>query len=858
MPNAKHAFHVVPDLPEPISKLHDIAHNLRWAWDHESIELFRRLDRNLWEKTSHNPVKMLGTISQTRLKDAAQDEAFLAQLERVARSNYAYLNSTTTWFKRTHPELLTIGFNIAYFSMEFGITECLPVYSGGLGVLAGDHMKSSSDLDLPLAGVGLLYQQGYFRQYLNAEGWQQQRYPENDFYNMPIEAVRDKDGKPLTVCVDLPGRGITIKVWKAQVGRVPLYLLDTNIPENSPEDQNITDQLYGGGEEMRLHQELVLGIGGLRALTAMGIKPSICHMNEGHAAFMALERIRMIMAEKGVDFKTAQEAASAGNLFTTHTPVPAGFDMFTPDLLRRYFEGYIMPLGISFDEFMALGQVFPDPKDKFNMAILALKNAHQCNGVSALHGDVTRNMVQSLYSGFETHEVPVGHVTNGIHTRSFISGEMADLLDHYLGGKWYQDTSDKSVWAKVDDIPDEELWRVKEYRREKLVQFARKRLRTQYEQRGMGDNEIRNVSEALNPNILTIGFARRFATYKRAAMILSDPERLLRILNDPNRPVQILMSGKAHPKDDGGKQLIQQIVEFARRPEARNRILFIEDYDMAVARHLVQGVDVWLNNPRRPMEASGTSGMKVLANGGLNCSIPDGWWAEGYALGEDLGWSIGKGEEYNDPDHQDHVEATALYEILERDIVPLFYDRNAEGTPRAWIARMKNSMRILCPVYNTHRMVSEYATTYYVTAGKRYHHLIESDLAPAHSLVEWKRKVQDNWSQVRVEKVETPTLSADASVKVGTPLKIMATVHLGGIAPGDVVVQAHHGLLDVNHHIVGGDTDTLEWTHEENGSHRYEGVIPCQISGQQGISVRVLPTHPDAMLPMELPLVAWE
>ncbi len=858
MPTAKHAFHVVPDLPEPLAKLREIAYNLRWAWDHESIELFRRLDRTLWEKSGHNPVKMLGNISQARLKEAAQDEAFLGQLERVSRSNYAYLNSTTTWFRRTHPELLHNGFNIAYFSMEFGITECLPIYSGGLGVLAGDHMKSSSDLDLPLAGVGLLYQQGYFRQYLNADGWQLQRYPENDFYNMPIEAIRTQDGTPLTVSVALPGRSLTVKVWKAQVGRVPLYLLDTNIPENSPEDQNITDQLYGGGEEMRLQQEIVLGIGGLYALSAMNIHPSICHMNEGHAAFMALERIRRMMGEKGVNFKTAQEAASAGNLFTTHTPVPAGFDMFTPDLLKRYFSDYIGGLGIEFDEFMAQGQVNPDPADKFNMAILALKNAHQCNGVSALHGDVTRNMVQSLYSGFETEEVPVGSVTNGIHTRSFISGEMADLLDHYLGGRWVQDTSDKTVWAKVNDIPDEELWRVKEYRREKLVQFARKRLRAQYEQRGMSDQEIRGVSEALNPNILTIGFARRFATYKRAAMILSDPERLLRILNDPTRPVQILLSGKAHPKDDGGKHLIQQIVQFARRPEARNRILFIEDYDLSVARHLVQGVDVWLNNPRRPMEASGTSGMKVLANGGLNLSIPDGWWAEGYALGEDLGWSIGKGEEYNDPDYQDNAEALALYDLLEREIVPLFYDRNAEGTPRAWIARMKNSMRMLCPVYNTHRMVSEYATKYYVPAGKRYHHLTENDLAPAISLVGWKDKLRERWSEVRIEALELPTLSPEDSVHVGTPLKLVAQVHLGGIAPTDVVVQAHHGLLDANHRIVNGDTDTLGWVRAEGGSHRYEGTIPCQISGQQGISLRVLPAHPDAMLPMELPLVAWE
>src|SRR5579871_787088 len=753
MPNV-HAFHVVPALPDALQGLRSLAFNLRWAWDHETIEFFRRLDRELWETSGHNPMRMLGTISQERLREAAQDETFLAQLDRVLRSQENYLKASNTWYLRTHPEAIAQDTRIAYFSMEFGLTECLPIYSGGLGVLSGDHLKSSSDLGLPLVGIGLLYQQGYFRQYLNADGWQQERYPENDFYNMPIQPMRDGKGEPLRVSVDFPGRQVWIQVWKVQVGRIPLYLLDTNIAPNNPGDQNITDQLYGGDVEMRLQQEIVLGIGGIRALTAMGIKPTICHMNEGHSAFMALERTRMLMQEKGLNYWEAREATAAGNLFTTHTPVPAGFDVFTPELLGRYFGGYIGALGISFDEFMGLGRVHrEDAAEKFNMAVMALRHAHHCNGVSKLHGAVTRRMVQTGYPGFPEDEIPVESVTNGIHTRSFVSQEMADILDRYIGGRWSQDVSDSGVWERVDDIPDEDLWRIKERRRERLVLFARERLRKQYEQRGMSEYEIRQTRDVLSPNALTIGFARRFATYKRATLFLSDPDRLIRLLTDPQRPVQILLAGKSHPRDDGGKELIRQIVQFARRDEVRARIVFLEDYDLAVARQLVQGVDIWLNTPRRPMEASGTSGMKILANGGLNVSIPDGWWAEGYK--PSTGWSIGRGEDYADPNYQDRVEAMALYDILEKEVVPLFYDRSTEGIPRAWVSRIKNSMHTLCPVFNTHRMVAEYAERFYLPATTRYQNLAADNLTHARALVNWKQRMHAQWPQVRIEQVET-------------------------------------------------------------------------------------------------------
>jgi len=852
-----HPFHVVPSLPESLSRLRTLAFNLHWAWDHETIELFRRLDRQLWEQSGHNPVKMLGTIDQEQLRDAALDEAFVSELGRVHYGLETYLRAANTWFSRHYGESVPKETRIAYFSMEFGLTECLPTYSGGLGVLSGDHLKSSSDLGLPLVGIGLLYQQGYFRQQLNADCRQQERYADNDFYNLPIEAERDAEGKLLRIQVEFPGRNVIAQVWKVRVGRIPLYLLDTNIDVNSSEDQAITDTLYGGDNENRLKQEMVLGIGGMRALAALGIKPTVCHMNEGHSAFLSLERTRQLMLEAKTNFWHAREAAAAGNLFTTHTPVPAGFDVFPPDLLGRYFETYINELGISFDDFMKLGKHENyDTGGKFNMAILAMRFAHHANGVSKLHGKVSRKMTQVAYPGFREDEVPVSHITNGIHTRSFISQEMADLLDRYLGGRWSRDVSDTGVWAKVDDIPDEEIWRIRERRRERLVLFARQRVRSQYEQRGVGEEEIRQVRDILSPGALTLGFARRFATYKRATLLLSDPERLIRLLNDPQRPVQFLIAGKAHPKDEGGKDLIQEIAQFARKPEVRQRMVFLEDYDMNVARHLVQGVDIWLNTPRRPMEASGTSGMKLLANGGLNVSIPDGWWAEGY--NPTVGWSIGRGEDYPSPEEQDRVEAHILYDILEKGVVPLFYDRSIEGIPRAWISRIKSSMRQLCPVFNTHRMVSEYATRYYFPAAARFTTLSADSLKRASVLADWKDRMRVQWSRVRVEGVETQQFDADDNVTVGATVHLAAKIRLGELTPDDVQVQAVYGALDSNHQVTGGTAIALSYISGVEEIYRYEGEIPCQTSGLQGFSVRVLPYHPDAELPQELPLIAWE
>ncbi len=640
-----HTFRVIPSLPASLERLRDLAYNLSWAWNHDAIDLFRRLDRDLWETTLHNPVLMLGTIRQERLEEVMADDGFMAHLERVGRDLDRYMQARNTWYSKNCPN--GDGARIAYFSAEFGLTECLRIYSGGLGILAGDHLKSASDLGLPLVGVGLLYQQGYFRQYLNPDGWQQEQYPDNDFYNLPLTLERQLSGAPLTVEVEYPGRTVKAQVWRVQVGRVPLYLLDTNVEGNRPDDRDITDQLYGGDSDMRIRQEILLGIGGIRALEILGLRPTVCHMNEGHSAFLALERIRLLMQDCQLTFAEAREAAMAGNVFTTHTPVPAGIDRFHPDLIDQYFSGYYPRLGLSRHEFLGLGRMNPnDPNGYFCMAVLAMRLAYRINGVSQLHGRVSRQMWQEVWPQVPADEVPILGITNGIHPRSWISNDMAGLYDRYLGPRWSDRPADAKIWQQATRIPDEELWRTHERRRERLVTFARGRLRDHLEQQGGSPSEIGHADEVLDPEALTIGFARRFATYKRATLLFRDLERLARILGDKDRPVQLIFAGKAHPQDNAGKELIRQIIHLARRQEFRNRIVFLEDYDMDVARYLVQGVDVWLNTPRRPHEASGTSGMKATANGGLNLSILDGWWDEGYT--PDTGWAIGGGEEYRD------------------------------------------------------------------------------------------------------------------------------------------------------------------------------------------------------------------
>jgi starch phosphorylase len=835
-------INVIPNLPEPLRRLQELAYNLRWAWDHDSIALFRRLDRDLWEKTSHNPVAMLGQISQERLEAACNDPGFMASLHSVCESFDDYMSFSNTWFEKHYGDLKDRPV-IAYFSMEFGITECLQNYSGGLGVLSGDHLKSASDLGIPLIGVGLLYQEGYFQQYLNADGYQQELYPINDYSVQPVILQRDADGNPIKITVPMPGRDLYAQIWRVQVGRVPLFLLDSNVPENErEEDRNLTDRLYGGDRRTRIRQEILSGIGGIRALDALGLRPTICHMNEGHSAFLALERTRQLMTEKKLSFQQAREITSASHIFTTHTPVPAGLERFGFDLIDEHFTDYYRSLGLSRDEFLNLGRENMGTYELFGMPVLALNLSAGSNGVAKLHGEVSRKLWQWLYPRVPEHEVPVDSVTNGIHVQTWISHEMATLFDRYLDPAWRKEESRPDVWDKVESIPDAELWRTHERRRERLVAFTRMRLQKQLEHRGASQSEVQGANEVLNPDALTIGFARRFATYKRATLLFRDPDRLRRILNNPDHPVQIIFAGKAHPHDTGGKDLIRQIVNLARHEDFRDRIVFLENYDMNIARHLVQGVDVWLNTPQRPKEASGTSGMKVIYNGGLNCSILDGWWAEAYSA--DVGWAIGNGEEYPDTDWeaQNFIESEALYDLLELDLVRLFYGRGRDGLPREWISKIKSGMRKLAPYFNTRRMVEEYTQQYYMPNFKTVHEMTQGDMKEGLAYSAWRSKLDKAWRHIQIRSVDIP----EKLIKVGTEIEVSALVDLGQLTPKDVRVQLFYGQLNTQGYITdhAQAVDMVSSGVESNGTCRFTAKVRYVSSGERGISVRVLPYHP--------------
>ena len=845
-------FSVEPALPQSLLPLKELAYNMWWCWQGQAQYLFRRLDANLWEEVYHNPVAMLGKLDQGRLAEVAEDEGFLAYLERTHGALKEYM-SKLGWWGATYGA--TDQPQVAYFCAEFGISECLPIYSGGLGVLAGDHLKSASELGIPLVGVGLLYQRGYFRQRLNADGWQLELFPRNDFPNMPVQGVTGDDGEPLTVQVDYPGRAVTARVWRVQGGRVPLYLLDTNLPENSPEDRQITAQLYGGDQEMRIRQEMLLGIGGVRALRALKLAPKACHMNEGHSAFLSLERIAMLMDDHGISFDEARQAVAASTIFTTHTPVPAGNDAFEPWLVDRYFEHYWPKLGLSREQFLALGRQEPSNKDEpVNLTVLALRMSSFRNGVSKLHGEVSRRLWHNVWPQLPMDEVPIQHITNGVHTRTWLSHDMAELYDRYLGPRWQEKPSDEEIWERVEQIPDTEVWRTHERRRERLVGFARRRLCEQFVKCGASQAELRVAEEVLDPEALTIGFARRFATYKRANLILEDLPRLQRMLSDENRRVQILFAGKAHPRDNPGKDLIRQIVHTSRRTEFRSSLVFLEDYDMNVARYMVQGVDVWLNTPLRPMEASGTSGMKVAANGGLNVSIPDGWWNEGYT--PDVGWCIGAGETYDDLDYQNRVESQALYDLLEKEIVPLFYDRGRDGLPREWVRRMKAAMRTLAPMFNSNRMVRQYAEQFYAPAGRRWDELTSDGLAKSKDLAAWTHRVGEQFPAVRIESV---TDDVNGVCSVGTPVKVQAKVHLGALPPDSVKVQLCFGRLDVDGQLNRSTYMDMECAGqaEKEGSHAYSAEMSCQQTGITGYTVRVLPRYGDMIDGREMGLIRW-
>lgn len=855
-------FTVLPNLPARLHALNRLAYNLWYSWHPDAITLFRRIDPELFEQVGHSPVKLLAQVDQKRLESLLLDDGFLNQMDRTASHFDGYMASQSTWFHETFlPAQKVAGhsaeadtYRVAYFSMEFGLHESVPVYSGGLGVLSGDHLKSSSDLGIPLVGVGMMYREGYFRQYLTGDGWQQERYPENDFFSLPLVAETTPLGDPLTISVHFPGREVHARVWRLQVGRVPLYLLDTNIPINNEEDRTITARLYGGDTDMRVRQEMILGIGGIRALHALGKAPVVCHMNEGHSAFSGLERIRILMEQQQLDFATAREAVMAGTVFTTHTPVPAGNDVFEPALIDKYFSTYYPALKLDRQHFLALGRQHPSNQHEgFGMTVLALRLSNVANGVARLHGVVSRNMWKEIWPEFPVNEVPITSITNGIHTQSWVSSDMQALYERYLGMRWDGKLETKA-WERVDHIPDAELWRTHERRRERLVAFARGRLRKQLIERGAPPGEVALADEALDPDALTIGFARRFATYKRGNLIFRNLERLSAILNDKDRPVQIIFSGKAHPRDHGGKELIAEIQHIARRPELRRRVLFLEDYDMNVARYLVQGVDVWLNNPRRPLEASGTSGMKAAANGGINLSILDGWWDEAYT--PDNGFAIGKGEEYNDLAYQDEIESRSIYDLLEHEIVPRFYQRGPDGLPRAWLRMMKTTIRTLAPVFNTGRMLAEYTNVSYAPSALRFATLTGEGFKHAHGLAEWRRYLQRSWSHIKVEEVKAR--AGNDPIQVGGTLEVTARIQLGELTPQDVEVQLYHGRVDNAGQIPEAEKVIMRHNgHADGKVWVYTGVIPCQKTGHQGYAVRVLPFHQHLQSVYEPGLITW-
>jgi len=845
-------FQVFPDIPTALQPLLDVARNFWWMWHPDGVELFRRLDRELWDAVNHNPIKMLGSISQEKLSRAAGDDGYLAHLSRVYQAMRQHL-STDGWFQKAHADQRDLL--VAYFSAEFGIHESLPIYSGGLGILAGDHLKSASEIALPLIGVGLLYRQGYFQQYLSADGWQQEAYPELDFYNLAIEECKYSDGNPVHVRVDMPQNAVFCKVWKANIGRISLYLLDTNLPENAPDDREITSKLYGGGTEMRIRQEIVLGIGGIRALLALNIQPNIFHMNEGHSAFLALERTRLILEEKtNLTFDEARQAVMSTNVFTTHTPVPAGIDTFSPELMLKYFRSFIPSLKLDEEGFLALGREdVTNRKQGFSMAVLAIRLADSVNGVSWLHGDVSRKMWHNIWPQVPPDEVPIHHITNGVHTRSWMSADMQFVLERYLSGKWMSDPVDQSVWEGVLQIPDEELWRAHERSRERLVSWVRHTLREQLNRRGASYDELQTADEVLDPEALTIGFARRFATYKRGALLLRDTERLLRLMENTKQPIQFVFAGKAHPADHEGKELIKTIVNFARNQTVRRRLVFIENYDINVARYLVQGVDVWLNTPRRPYEASGTSGMKAAANGVLNCSVLDGWWVEGFSA--DVGWAIGHGEIYPDPNYQDTVESNALYDLLEKQIVPLFFQRGVDNMPRAWIGRMKQCLQKLGPVFNTNRMVRNYAEKFYLPALTRGQKLFANGMERSATLAHLKEQLRHKWSGVRIVGVHT---NGNANFKVGQDLKVEALVDLPNLKPDDIAVELYTGPLNATGQIEAPQLLRMKYIHPmAPDRHLFVGEITCKVSGRQGYAIRVIPGNSDLATPFEPGLIAW-
>ncbi|MFN8193950.1 MAG: alpha-glucan family phosphorylase [Nocardioidaceae bacterium] len=851
-------FTVRPVLPDSLAPLGELAGNLHWSWNPSTQDVFRTVDPRLWEAVGHDPVRLLGAVTRARLQELAADATFLAQLQSARDELTTYLTGDR-WYQRKGG--VDAPRAIAYFSPEFGITAVLPQYSGGLGILAGDHLKAASDLGIPLMGVGLLYRHGYFKQSLSREGWQLEDYPVLDPDELPLSVLREKDGTRATVSIALPdGPDLVARIFVVHVGRVPLLLLDSDVEQNPQHLRDVTDRLYGGTSEHRLRQELLLGVGGVRALRAYARitgapEPEVYHTNEGHAGFLGLERIReLTVAESGpkLDFDTALELSRAGTLFTTHTPVPAGIDRFPRELIAQYFGGNSPVPGVPVERILALGSEDFEGGDPavFNMAVMGFRLAQRANGVSELHGSVSREMFNGLWPAFDEAEVPIGSITNGVHGPSWVAREVFELAAKYGVVPDTEDVSD--LWDLVDKVPGKDLWDLKRTLRGKLVDDARARLQRSSVKRGYATAELAWIDSALDPDVLTIGFARRVPSYKRLTLMLSDPERLRKLLLDPKRPIQLVIAGKSHPADDGGKKLIQEMVKFADDPEVRHRIVFLPNYDIAMAQPLYPGCDVWLNNPLRPYEACGTSGMKAALNGGLNLSILDGWWDEWYDGNN--GWAIPSADGVDDQDRRDELEAAALYDLIENEVAPRFYDRDADGVPTRWLEMVRHTLKSLGPKVLATRMVRDYVRNLYAPAAHTARSL-NSDYHGAAELAAWKKLVRQAWPSVRVEHVESSGVG-DAP-EVGITMQVRAFVALGDLGTDDVDVQVVHGTTSSEDMLSASTTTSMKVAETyEGGRYRFDADVTLDRAGQFGYTVRVVPRNEALAATSELGLVA--
>jgi len=842
----KRANQPISNLPtrdvEGFDSLVELALDLRWSWNHAADEVWQQLDPALW-KLTHNPWVVLQTLSQDRVERMSADPVFRKRVDELVETRRQELQAPA-WFQQNHLQASLTS--VAYFSMEYMLSEALPIYSGGLGNVAGDQLKSASDLGVPVSGVGLLYQQGYFRQVIDKDGAQKALFPYNDPGQLPITPLRQPNGEWLRLKVALPGYSVWLRAWQVQVGRVKLYLLDSNDAANYPAHRSITSELYGGGPELRLMQELLLGIGGWRLLRALGIQPEVCHLNEGHAAFAALERARSFTQETGQPFEAALAVTRAGNLFTTHTAVAAGFDRFEPSLIKQYLGGYAeKELGISLHDLLALGRQNPnDSSESFNMAYLAIRGSGAVNGVSRLHGKVSRDLFAPLFPRWPQDEVPVGHVTNGVHVPSWDSAEADDIWTEACGKeRWLGAT--ETLDEDIRRLSDSQLWKFRTDASKSLVEFAREHLSLQLTVAGVSSNEIEEAKHVFDPNALTLGFARRFATYKRPNLLLHDPERLLRLLTDPQRPVQLIIAGKAHPADQAGQALIREWIQFIQSPEARTHVIFLSDYDMLLTEHLVQGIDVWINTPRRPWEACGTSGMKVLVNGGINLSELDGWWAEAYT--PEVGWALGDGQEHGDDPSWDAAEATALYDLLEREVVPEFYSRNQQGIPTAWIARMRESMARLTTQFSANRAVREYTEEYYIPAAAAYRHRTTDKGAVGSQAADWQRNLEQKWAELRFGEVK---------VVSGEGRHVFTVeVYLGSLDPNSVRVELYANGLN------GGNPERLEMKRGQQLSQENGYVYSAEFPMTRPVTdytARAVPYRPGIPVPLESSLILWQ